>query len=174
MIKAKMQNALNAQINRELYSAYLYMAMAAYFESLNLKGFANWMRVQVQEELVHVTKFFGYVVDRGGRVTLTAIDGPTAEWSSPLNVFEEAYAHEQKVTGWISDLVSLAGREEDHATHNILQWFVGEQVEEEASADDVVKKLKLMGDAPGGLFMIDRELAARVFTPPPAAPGATA
>lgn len=174
MIKGKMQHALNAQLNRELYSAYLYMAMAAYFESVNLKGFANWMRVQVQEELLHATKFFGYVVDRGGRVTLTAIEGPPADWPAPLKAFEEAYAHEQKVTGWIGDLITLAGREEDHATHNFLQWFVGEQVEEEASVDDVVRKLKLMGDAPGGLFLIDRELATRVFTPPPATAGPAA
>lgn len=174
MINAKMQNALNAQINRELYSAYLYMAMAAYFESLNLKGFANWMRVQVQEELLHVTKFFGYVVDRGGRVSLAAVEAPPGEWASPVKAFEEAYAHERKVTAWINDLVSIAGREEDYATHNFLQWFVGEQVEEEASTDDVVKKLKLMGDAAGGLYLIDRELATRVFTPPPAGGGGAA
>lgn len=168
MIKAKVQNALNAQINREIYSAYLYLAMAAYFEGLNLKGFANWMRVQVQEELVHVTKFFNYVVDRGGRVNLAGVESPPAGWSSPLNAFEEAYKHEGKVTGYINDLVSLAGAEEDHATHAFLQWFVTEQVEEEASTDDVVKKLKLVADAAGGLFLIDRELATRVFTPPPA------
>jgi ferritin len=172
MIKAKMQSALNVQIHREIYSAYLYMAMEAYFESVNLRGCAHWMRVQAQEELVHVTKFFAFIVDRGGRITLPAIDAPPVEWASPLNVFEEAYAHEGKVTGWINDLVSLSVREEDHATHSFLQWFVSEQVEEEASADGVVKKLKLMGDAPGGLFMIDRELAARVFTPPPATGGA--
>lgn len=168
MIKAKMQNALNAQINREIYSAYLYLSMAAYFESVDLKGFASWMRVQVQEELLHASKFFGYIVDRGGRVTLTTIEVPPSDWPTPLRAFEEAYAHESKVTGWISDLVTLAGREEDHASHNFLQWFVNEQVEEEASVDAVVKKLKLMGDAPGGLFMLDRELAARVFTPPTA------
>ncbi len=170
MINTKMQNALNAQMNRELYSSYLYLAMAAFFESVNLRGFANWMKVQAQEELVHAMKFFSYVVDRGGRVTLAAIDAPPAAWTSPLNAFEEAYAHEQKVTGWIGDLVTLAGKEEDHATHNLLQWFVNEQVEEEASADGIVQKLRLVAEAPGGLVMIDRELAARVFTPPPAAP----
>jgi|LAHU01.1.fsa_nt_gb ferritin len=170
MIQVRMQNALNAQINRELYSSYLYLAMAAFFESVNLQGFANWMKVQAQEELVHAAKLFAYVVDRGGRVTLAAIDAPPAAWTSPLNAFEEAYAHEQKVTGWIGDLVTLAGKEEDYATHNFLQWFVNEQVEEEASADGVVQKLRLVAEAPGGLFMIDRELAARVFTPPPSAP----
>jgi ferritin len=174
MIDAKMQNALNAQINREIYSAYLYLAMAAYFDSINLKGFANWMHVQVQEELAHAAKFFGYVSDRGGRVSLSAIEAPPGEWASPLKAFEEAYGHERKVTAWINDLVTLAAREEDYATHNFLQWFVSEQVEEEASVDGVVKKLRLIGEATGGLYLIDRELAARVFTPPPAGGGTAA
>jgi len=174
MITAKVQDALNRQLNRELYSAYLYMSMSAYFESLNLKGFGSWMRVQVQEEIVHVMKFFRYLIDRGGRVILSSVEAPPSEWSSPLNAFEAAYAHEQKVTGLINDLVSLAGREQDNATYNFLQWFVSEQVEEEASVDDVVKKLKLMADAPGGLFILDRELSQRVFTPPPTTQGAGA
>jgi ferritin len=142
--------------------------MAAYFETINLKGFANWMRVQTQEELVHAMKFYDFIVERGGKAVLSAIEGPRTEWPSPLAVFEHAYEHEQKVTGLINDLVDLAISEQDHATNNFLQWFVAEQVEEEASADEVVQKIKLMGDASGGLFMLDRELAQRVFTPPAA------
>jgi len=167
MIKPKVQQALNLQVNREMYSAYLYLAMAAYFESLNLKGFANWMTVQAQEEMGHAMKFYAYLVSRGGRVVLSAIEAPPHEWSSPLNAFEEAYKHERKVTGLIDNLVGLSITEEDHATHAFLQWFVSEQVEEEASADAIVQKLKLTAQAPGGLFMMDQELGKRVFTPPP-------
>jgi ferritin len=168
MLSEKMQDALNAQLNAELYSAYLYVSMAAYFESVNLPGFANWMRVQAQEEVTHAQKFYTYVNERGSRVILRSIDGPPAEWDSPLAVFEEAYAHEQKVTGLINDLVNLAVSEGDHATNIFLQWFVTEQVEEEASADEVVQKLKLVGDVAGGLYMLDREMGQRVFTPPAA------
>lgn len=166
MIKEKIREALNQQLNAELYSSYLYLSMAAYFESINLKGFANWMRVQTQEELVHAMKFYDFIIERGGKVVLSSIEGPPTEWASPLAVFEHAYEHEQKVTGLINNLVDLSTAEQDHATSNFLQWFVAEQVEEEASADEVVQKIKLMGDASGGLFMLDRELAQRVFTPP--------
>ena len=166
MIKEKIREALNQQLNAELYSSYLYLSMAAYFESINLKGFANWMRVQTQEELVHAMKFYDFIIERGGKVVLSSIEGPRTEWPSPLAVFEHAYEHEQKVTGLINNLVDLSAAEQDHATSNFLQWFVAEQVEEEASADEVVQKIKLMGDASGGLFMLDRELAQRVFTPP--------
>ncbi len=168
MISRKMQDALNEQVNAELYSAYLYLSMEAQFESMNLPGFANWMRVQTQEELVHATKIYDYVNERGGRVSLKAIGGPPTEWESPLAVFEAAYGHEQKVTGLINDLVTLALEEKDHAAHIFLQWFVNEQVEEEKSADDIVQKLKLMADAPGGMYMLDNEMAQRVFTPPAA------
>ncbi|MDD5556664.1 MAG: ferritin [bacterium] len=169
MINPKMQQALNLQINRELYSAYLYLAMAAYFESVGLGGCANWMAVQAQEELTHVQRFYRYLVERGGRVSLDAVAKPPAEWASALNAFEEALKHEGKVTGYINQLVSFALAEEDHATNNFLQWFVAEQVEEEASAEGVVQRLRLVGESPGGLLMVDRELAGRVFTPPPAA-----
>lgn len=168
MLSEKMQDALNGQLNAELYSAYLYVSMAAYFESANLPGFANWMRVQAQEEVTHAQKFYTYINERGSRVILRPIDGPPAEWDSPVAVFEAAYAHEQKVTGLISDLVNLAASENDHATNIFLQWFVTEQVEEEASADEVVQKLKLVGDVAGGLYMLDREMGQRVFTPPAA------
>lgn len=166
MIKKKMQEALNYQLNRELYSSYLYLSMSAYFQSINMEGFAHWMRVQTQEELAHAMKFYDYLVQRKGRVTLSSIEDPPLEWGSPLEAFEHVYEHEQKVTGLINDLVDLAISEQDHATNNFLQWFVTEQVEEEESASEVVEKLKLVGDATEGLFMLDKELGQRVFNPP--------
>lgn len=167
MISRKMQDALNDQVNAELYSAYLYLSMAAYFESINLPGFANWMRVQTQEELMHAMKIYDYVHQRGGTVKLKPIDGPPAEWKSPLAVFEAAYKHEQKVTGLINKLVNLAIEDKDHAANTFLQWFINEQVEEEKSANEIVQKLKLLADAPGGLYMLDNQMGQRVFTPPP-------
>lgn len=165
MIKKNIQKALNKQINAELYSAYLYLSMSAYFQSVNLAGFANWMRVQALEEMTHADKFYNFIVERGGRIELEAIEAPPKEWASPLAVFENAYKHEQKVTSMINDLVDLAIKEKDHASNIFLQWFVTEQVEEEASADEVVQKLKLAGDKGSGLFMLDGELSKRVFTP---------
>jgi len=166
MIDKKMQNAFNEQINAELYSAYLYLSMVAYFESINLPGFANWMRAQTQEELMHAMKIYDYVNERGGRVILKSIGEPQTEWESPLDAFEAAYEHEQKVTGLINGLVNLAIEEKDHAANMFLQWFINEQVEEESSADAIVQKLKLMADAPGGMYMLDNEMGQRVFTPP--------
>lgn len=166
MISKSIEKALNEQINSELYSSYLYLSMEAYFESVNLTGFAGWMRSQTQEELVHVMKIYDFVNERGGRVVLEAVDAPPSEWDSPLAAFEAAYAHEQLVTGRINDLVNLAVEEKDHATNAFLQWFVNEQVEEETSADNVVQNLKMAQNAPGALFMIDRELGQRIFTPP--------
>lgn len=169
MLNKKIEEALNSQINAEMYSSYLYLSMSAYFESTGLSGFANWMRAQAQEELMHAMKFYDYVNERGGRVILGPIEAPLSEWESPLATFEATYEHEQKVTGLINDLVNLAMEEKDHATNTFLQWFVTEQVEEEASASEIVNKLKLIGDAPGGLFMLDRELGTRVLTMPTAA-----
>ena len=166
MIDKKMQGAFNEQINAELYSAYLYLSMVAYFESVNLPGFATWMRVQTQEELMHAMKIYDYVNERGGRVILKSIGEPQTEWESPLAAFEAAYEHEQKVTGLINGLVNLAIEEKDHAANMFLQWFVNEQVEEENNADAIVQKLKLMADAPGGMYMLDNEMGQRVFTPP--------
>jgi ferritin len=166
MISKKMQEALNGQLNAELYSSYLYLSMAAYFLSLNLGGFANWMRVQAQEEDMHAMKFYNFINERGGRVLLKPIDGPQTEWDSPLAAFEAVLEHEQTVTGLINDLVELALVEHDHATNIFLQWFVTEQVEEEDSANDVIQQIKMVGEAEGGLFMLDRELAQRTFTPP--------
>ncbi len=166
MISKKMEEALNGQVNAELYSAYMYLSMESYFKSVNLNGFANWMRIQTQEEVMHGMKIYDFINERGGRVTLKAIEGPPIKWKSPLAVFEAVYAHEQKVTGLINKLVDLAIKEKDHATNTFLQWFVNEQVEEESNADAIVQQLKMMEKAPGGMFMLDRELGQRVFTPP--------
>jgi ferritin len=166
MISKNMEKALNEQINAEMYSAYLYLSMESYFRSLDLSGFANWMRVQVQEEMMHAMKIYDFVDARGGRIILKSIAAPQTEWKSPLAVFEATYKHEQKVTGLINELVSLAIKEKDHATHTFLQWFVNEQVEEESSADKIIQQMKMMEEAPGGMFMLDRELGLRVFTPP--------
>lgn len=165
MIGKKMEKALNEQINAEMYSANLYLSMESYFRSLNLNGFAKWMRVQVQEEMMHATKIYDFVNERSGRVILKSIAAPQTEWESPLAVFEDTYKHEQKVTGLINDLVNLAVKEKDHATSVFLQWFVSEQVEEESSAEKIVQQLKMMGKAPGGIFILDRELGQRVFKP---------
>ena len=161
MLSQKMQSAMNKQINAELHSAYIYLSMAAYFESKNLPGFANWMRVQAQEEVGHAMKFYDFIHERRGRVLLEPIAGVPTEWESPMAVFENALLHEQKVTGMIHDLVNLAIEERDHAANSFLQWFVDEQVEEEASADAIVQQLKLIGDSGQGLFLLDREMAQR-------------
>jgi len=161
MLTEKMQTALNGQLNAELYSSYLYLSMNAYFKSVNLDGFANWMHYQAQEELEHSLKFYDFIIQRGGKVVLSQIEAPPTEWDSPMAVFEATLAHEQKVTGLINDLVEIAHEERDHATNIFLQWFVSEQVEEEESVGGVLEQLKLMGDAKGGLFILDRELAKR-------------
>ena len=169
MLDQRMQDALNGQINAELYSAYLYLSMSAQFADLGMAGGQNWMHVQFQEELFHVQKFFDYVIERGGRVRLEAIDRPEQDWASPLAMFEAALEHEGKVTAWINELADLALELRDHATLQELQWFIAEQVEEESSADDMCRKLRLVKDAPGGLYEVDKELATRVYTPPAAA-----
>jgi len=169
MMDQKIQDAFNGQLNAELYSSYLYLSMAAYFQSQGLKGMAHWMQIQAQEENMHAMKFFDFINERGGRVSLTQIDAPKTEWSSPLNVFEDTYNHECKVTGLINELVDLALSEKDHAANTFLQWFVTEQVEEEATAQEIRDKLKLVSDNPVALFMIDQELGQRM---PPAAPTA--
>lgn len=166
MLSSKMEKALNEQINAELYSAYLYLAMKAYFTAEGLPGSAAWMRAQTQEEMFHAMKMYGFVHDRGGRVTLTAIAQPPAKWKSSLDVFENVLAHEQKVTGLINRLVDLALSQKDHATNIFLQWYVTEQVEEEATAGEVLRKLKLIGSDTNGLLALDQELGQRVFTPP--------
>lgn len=162
-ISERVVKALNTQLNREIYSAYLYLSMSAYFDSLGLKGFANWMKVQWQEELMHAMKFFDYVADRGGRVELYEIEAPPKEWRSPLEAFEFALEHEKSVTKRISDLVNLSIEEKDHATFNMLQWFVNEQVEEEKSFGEIVAKLKLAGNDTRALLFLDSELGQRKF-----------
>ena len=166
MLKKKIQNACNKQLNAETFSAYLYWSMSAYFDSMNLKGFATWMRVQALEEMTHAEKFFNFISERGGRVLMAAVDAPETQWESPLAAFEGAYAHEVMVTGLINDLMDLAVAESDHAASIFLQWFVSEQGEEEASADEVIQKLKLIGKDSASLFMLDQELGQRVFVPP--------
>jgi ferritin len=166
MLTGKIQEALNRQINAETHSAYLYLSMAAWFEARNLPGFANWMKVQVQEENLHMTRFFSYVLQRQGRVTLAAIEGPQTDFETVTAVFEAAYKHEVHVTSLIHNLVGLAREERDFATESFLLWFVNEQVEEEAAADAIVQQLHMVKGEGPGLFMLDRELAARVFTPP--------
>jgi ferritin len=161
MLSEKMGNALNGQLNAEMYSGYLYLSMNAYFKSINLDGFANWMHYQAQEELAHAMKFYDFIISRGGRVKLAQVDAPPNTWDSPLAIFEATLAHEQKVTGLINDLVELALAEHDHASNIFLQWFVSEQVEEEENVGGVLEQLRLMGEAKGGLFMMDRELAKR-------------
>ena len=163
MLSETLQNKLNEQINAELFSAYLYQAMGAYFEATDLNGFANWMDVQAQEEMTHARKIYDFVNERGGRVKLDSLDAPKNDWDSPLDAFEDAYEHEQKITGMINDLVDLAVAENDHATNSFLQWFVDEQVEEEDSVDEIVQKLKMVGESGGGLFMVNNELNQRTL-----------
>lgn len=161
MLGKKMEKSLNEQLNAELYSAYLYLSMAAWFESENLPGFAAWMRVQHREETAHGLKFFKFVTERRGRVALKAIDAPATEWKSPLAAFEAALKHEQHITGRIGELVNLALAEKDHATNAFLQWFVNEQVEEEASVDGIVQKLKMADKSVGAILMLDHHLGQR-------------
>jgi len=168
MLKERIEQELNKQLNREFFSSYLYMSMAAYFQSVDLLGFANWMQIQAKEELVHAEKFYNFIQERGARVTLEQIEKPQTEWTSPLAAFEDSYAHELHITASINELVNIALEEKDHATNIFLQWFVTEQVEEESNAVEVIRKLKLMKDAPGGMFMLDKELAMRTLVLPPA------
>lgn len=168
MISDKMQGAINDQIQAETYSAYLYWQMAGYFESISLPGFANWMRTQAQEEMFHATKFYNFLVERGGKVILQAIQAPPSSWDSPEAVFQQTCDHEAAVTDRINKLMDMALELRDHATVSILHWFVDEQVEEESTAGDLLAKIKLNAGAAGGLFMMDSEMAQRVFTPPTA------
>ena len=168
MIGKKMQEAINSQVNAELYSAYLYLQMAAYFKNKNMPGFSNWMTVQTQEEMMHAMKFYNYVLARGGEIKLVTIDGPPVQFKSALEIFEMAYAHEQKVTGLINNMMDMAFAEKDHAASMFLQWFINEQVEEEANASAIVDQLKLAQDSAGAILLLDREMGTRVFTPPAA------
>lgn len=161
ILSKKLENAINKQINAELWSAYLYLSMSAYFESINLGGFANWMRVQASEEVEHAMKFYKHINDRRGRVTLSAIAAIPTSWKSPGHAFEEAFKHEQKVTAMIENLANIAAADKDYAATTMLNWFHDEQVEEEQQTDAIVQKLKMIEKSTGGLFMLDRELGKR-------------
>jgi ferritin len=161
MLSSKIQDALNRQINAELFSSYLYLSMAAYFEAEDFKGMAHWMRLQADEERAHAMRIFDFINDRSGRVTLTPIEAPKAEWKSPLDAFEDAYKHETKITGMINDLMNTAGAEKDGAAHDFLEWFCREQVEEEAQVQLIVSQLKLAGDNGLGRYLVDQQLGGR-------------
>ncbi len=169
MIKKAVEEALNEQINAEFQSAYLYLSMSAYFQAAGLAGYANWMRVQYQEELAHATRFFDYVNERGGRVQLSPIKDVQVDFSGVINVFEETLVHEQMVTSLINRLMDISIQESDHATKSFLQWFVDEQVEEEANVEQILNNLKLIKGEGQGLLMMDREMKTRVFVNPFAA-----
>jgi ferritin len=163
MISEKITKALNEQINKEMYSAFLYMAMSAYSDFKGLKGFANWLYVQYQEEMEHAMRIYYYLQETGARIKLGKIDEPPQDFGSPLDMFKKVLEHEKFVTKSINDLVDLALNEKDHATQIFLQWFVTEQVEEESNANDIIDKLELAGEQGNGLFMIDKDLGTRLF-----------
>lgn len=161
MIEKEIQDALNVQIKEELYSAYLYFSMVSYFKSMNLNGFAQWMEVQAQEEVSHAMRFFNFVNERGGKVDLLPLEGPKTTWKSPAEAIEDALNHEQFITSCIHKLVELASVRKDYPTGNMLQWFVDEQVEEEANVSDVLEKLRMVGDKGQALYMLDKEMGTR-------------
>lgn len=162
MVSKKMIDALNNHMNEEFYSSYLYLAMAAHFEDKNLNGFANWFKLQSQEEYGHAMKFYGYINQVRGKVSLKAISAPKSSWKSIMEAFKQTFDHEKHITGLINKLVGQAMQEKDYATNNFLQWFVTEQVEEEATVEEIINKLEMIGDAKSGLFMLDRELGSRM------------
>ena len=169
MIKKEVLEAINNQINAESYSAYLYLSMAAYFEDMGLSGFANWMKIQYQEEAAHALKFFNYLTERNGRVSLKAIDQVPVEFGGIVEVFEKTLTHENQVTELIDNLMDVAVAANDHATQSFLKWFVDEQVEEESNVEKILANLKLISGQGNGIFMMDRELSTRVFVDPNAA-----
>jgi ferritin len=168
MIKERVVNAINEQINKELNSEYLYLDMATYFEAEGLPGFAQFFKVQVEEERFHTMKFYQYLADRNGRIILKELINPHHDYKSALDVFERAYAHEQYISNSINEVMSIAIEEKDYATVSMLNWFIDEQVEEEASMSEIIDKLKLIeGSGRGhGIMMLDKEFGAKVFTPP--------
>ncbi|HPI37239.1 MAG TPA: ferritin [Ignavibacteriaceae bacterium] len=161
MLNLKLEKALNKQINEELFASYLYLSMSAYFESMNLSGFAHWMKLQSTEEYEHAMKIYDYVFLKGGKVELFGIAEPKKEWESALNAMEDTLAHEQKVTKLINDLMDLAIAEKDHATASFLRWYVDEQVEEEDNATKILETVKMVSQSKNGLYMLDRELSKR-------------
>ncbi|MBN1885860.1 MAG: ferritin [Candidatus Krumholzibacteriota bacterium] len=168
MIRKKVRDAFNQQIQHEMFSAYLYLSMASYFHEQGFDGMGQWMRVQAMEEMEHAMKFFDHIHERDGKVELLAIEKPENVWASPLDAFKAALKHEQFITGKIEALVTLANAEKDYASKSMLQWFVDEQVEEESNASRNVQLLEMAGKAGHALLMIDRELGSRTYTMPPA------
>lgn len=166
MLKKNIEKMLVDQVNFEIYSAYIYLAMAAYCDDKDLPGFANWLKIQWEEEIFHAMKMYNYVLERGGRIVLHKIDAPPKTWKSLQAVFEHALEHEQIVTGRINDIMTAAIKAGDHATRSFLNWYVDEQVEEEANVDGIIKRLKMLKGSGHGMFMFDKELASRTFTPP--------
>ena len=166
MLNNKIQDAINAQINAEFWSAYLYLSMSLHFQAEGMPGVANWFKIQFQEEQAHATIFMNYVNQRGGRVELKAIDAVPTSWASPLEAFKATLEHEKKVTALINDLYSLAEAEKDYATRDRLNWFVSEQVEEEDNCRTLIDKYSLIGNDGMGLYMLDQELAGRVYNAP--------
>jgi ferritin len=166
MINENVSKILNEQVNKEFYSAYLYLSMSAYFSNIGLLGFANWMRVQAQEEQAHAMFIYDFLINRGEKVVLTAIDNPPYNWKNPLDVMENVLEHEVYVTGLINNIVNIAEEAKDRATISYMNWFVDEQVEEEASSQDIISKLKLIGDDKSALYLLDKDLSIRIFNMP--------
>ena len=166
MLSPQMEKALNNHLALENYSAHLYLSMTAYFRSIDLPGFSNWMHMQYQEELAHAMKFFNYIDDRDGRVLLQSIEAPKIEWESPLEVYQNTYDHERLISKEINNLATLSIKENDHFTNNFLQWFIAEQVEEEANAKGILQKIKFAQNSPTSILMIESEVAARKFVAP--------
>jgi len=166
MLSEKLIKELNEQVNAEFYSAYFYLSMSSYLATINLSGFSNWMKVQFEEEQFHALKLYEFILARNATVELQAIDKPQNQWNGIIDVFEAVYEHEQKVTTMINNLVNTAIEERDHATVTMLQWFVSEQVEEEATVSELLDQLKLIEGKGSGLFLLDREAKQRTFTPP--------
>jgi ferritin len=166
MLNKKMEQSLNEQMNREMYSAYLYLSMSAHCTNKGLKGFANWFMVQFHEEMFHAMKFYEYINLQGGRAILKAISQPPSSFESPLEMFSKTLEHEQFITKSINELMELAIAEKDHATQIILQWYVTEQVEEESNDNEIISQLRIIKDDPQGIMLLDRELAGRITTVP--------
>ena len=166
MINEKMNAALNEQVNAEMYSAYLYLSMQAYFQKLNLQGFVNWMNIQVQEEMAHARGLYDYIQERDGEIILGTIKKPEQSWNSPLEVFEAVLAHEQLVTSLINKLADVADETKDRAAALFLQWYIKEQVEEEATVSGVLETLRMIKDDKHALLLLDKDLATRTFTQP--------
>ena len=166
MISKEMQKELNEQVNKEFFSAYMYLAMSAYCNTIGLPGFAHWMRMQYEEESLHVTKMYDYILDQGGAIHLQTIEEPPKEYGTPIEIIEQTLEHEQFITKSIHKMMGLAVEEHDYATQTFLQWYVTEQVEEEANVNDILAPLRMVGNDKGGLMMIDQKLSLRLAPTP--------